>query len=263
MRMLLTALTIPLLLSAGPMHAQDQPGGAAAQANNPLLGVTAFNIQNYYVGEFTTPGDQSGFQTILRFAQPFKIGNTDWLFRASLPVKDFPTPPSGNEFGIGDADAFAAYLIDTGIPSLTFGIGPQMTFPTATTDFLGSEKWSAGLTNVAFNVFSEKLQAGYLLTYQHSFASVDDSRPDFNAGAFQPFLFYQLGEGWYARSAPIWTYNFGNGDYSVPVGLGLGKVVKLGDTVVNLFVEPQYSVFDEGPGFPEWQIFFSANFQFY
>ena len=257
------AIGITAILLAGPGSAAAQDGtGAAAQANNPLLGVTAFNVQNYYIGDFTTPGEQDGFQTIFRFAQPFKIGETDWLFRASLPIRNFPTP-AGDSFGLGDADAFAAYIIDTGIPSLTFGVGPQFTFPTATSDFLGSEKWSAGITNVAFNVFSPKFQAGYLLTYQHSFASVDDARPDFNVGAFQPFAFYQLGDGWYLRSAPIWTYNLDTDDYTLPLGLGVGKVVKVNDTVLNLFIEPQYSVVDEGPGFPEWQIFFSANFQFY
>lgn len=40
--------------------------------------------------------------------------------------------------------------------------------------------------------------------------------------AFQPFAFYQLGGGAYLRVAPIWVYNLDNGDYSVPVGLGVG-----------------------------------------
>jgi hypothetical protein len=32
----------------------------------------------------------------------------------------------------------------------SFGIGPQLTAPTATKDVVGSEKWSAGLVNVLF-----------------------------------------------------------------------------------------------------------------
>lgn len=250
-----------LVLSATQSSAQEG-GDQNAQANNPLLGVTALNFQNFYIGDFTAPGDQDGFQTVVRFAQPFKIGTSDWLFRGSAPFKYFPTP-NGDELGLGDVDAFAAYLMDTGDPTLTFGFGPQVTLPTATDDFLGSEKWSAGAANVAFKVFSKEFAAGYLLTYQHSFASVDDNRDDFNVGAFQPFAFYQLGDGWYARAAPVWIYNFGNDDYTVPLGAGIGKVLKFDDTVVNLFVEPQYSVADEGVGFPKWQIFFSMNLQFY
>ena len=36
--------------------------------------------------------------------------------------------------------------------------------------------------------------------------------------AFQPFAFYQLGEGWYLRAAPIWAFNLESGDYSMPMG---------------------------------------------
>jgi len=48
----------------------------------------------------------------------------------------------------------------------------------------------------------------------------------------------------------------------VPVGLGVGKVFRRGDTVFNLFVEPQVSVADRGAGLPEWQIFLGLNMQF-
>ena len=236
-------------------------GDANSQANNPLANLRALNFQNFYIGEFTE-SNENGFQTIVRYARPFSIGDTTWLFRGSVPFRNFPTPPDGEkEFGLGDADAFAALLIDTGDPALSFGIGPQFTFPTATDEDLGSEKWSAGLTNVLFDGRSRVFQYGYLLTYQHSFAG-EGSRDDFNVGALQPFAFYQLGEGWYLRSAPIWTYNFENDTYGVPVGAGVGKVITRGNTVLNFFVEPQVSVADDGPGFPEWQIFFSLNLQF-
>ena len=56
--------------------------------------------------------------------------------------------------------------------------------------------------------------------------------------------------------------NLRNGDYSVPLGVGIGQVIRRGKTVFNLFAEPQFSVADEGPGQPEWQIFFALNMQF-
>jgi hypothetical protein len=48
----------------------------------------------------------------------------------------------------------------------------------------------------------------------------------------------------------------------MPLGIGIGQVVKQGKTVYNFFVEPQFSVADRGPGQPEWQIFFALNMQF-
>jgi hypothetical protein len=258
----LSVIIVSLILISGPAFAEKKAAGDdAAQANNPLANMIAFNVQNYYIGELTE-SDENANQFWLRYAQPFSMLGTEWLLRASLPVNTFPTTPQGNtKTGLGDLNVFAAYLFDTGNPAISFGLGPQLTAPTATKDELGSEKWSAGLANVLFNAKSKRFQYGYLLTWQHSFAG-EDNRADVNVGAFQPFAMYQLGGGLYLRSAPIWVYNFENDDYSVPLGLGIGKVITRGKTVFNIFVEPQFSVADEGPGWPEWQIYFALNMQF-
>jgi hypothetical protein len=256
-----TFFVVTGLALAAASYADTKVADAAAQANNPLANITAFNIQNYYIGELTD-SDKSANQGWLRYATPFSVSDTNWLLRASLPINSFPTPPGGNtNTGLGDLNTFAAYLIDIGNPAVSFGFGPQLTAPTATNDELGSEKWSAGLANVLFNASSAKFQYGYLLTWQHSFAGESD-RDDVNSGVFQPFAFYQLGGGAYLRAAPIWVYNFENDDYSMPLGVGVGQVIKSGKTVYNLFVEPQASVADSGAGQPSWQIFIGFNMQF-
>lgn len=243
-------------LAQAPAQAQD-----AAQANNPLANMTAFNLQNYYIGDLTDT-DEDANQFWLRFARPFSVNQHKWLLRASLPVNTYPVPPTGGHTtGIGDLNLFAAYLIDTGNPAVSFGFGPQITAPTASKDEVGSEKWSAGLVNVLFDASSAKFQYGYLLSWQQSFAGTN-SREDVNVAAFQPFAFYQLGGGTYLRAAPIWVYNIENDNYSVPLGIGIGQVEKKGKTVYNYFVEPQFSAWDKGPGQPEWQIFFGLNMQF-
>jgi len=234
---------------------------AAAQANNPLANMTAFNLQNYYIGRLTET-DEDANQFWLRYAQPFEALGGKWLMRASLPLNSYPTLPDGHkDTGLGDLSVFAAYLIDTGNPAVSFGFGPQLTAPTASDESLGSGKWSAGFANVLFNAESKKFQYGYLLTWQASFAG-DDDRNNVNIGAFQPFAFYQLGKGAYLRSTPIWAYNFENDAYSIPIGLGVGQVIPKGKTVFNFFVEPQYSVAWRGPAQPDWQIFAGFNMQF-
>ena len=114
--------------------------------------------------------------------------------------------------------------------------------------------------NTLFNSNSPKFQYGYLLSWQASFAG-EGERDDVNLGAFQPFLFYQLGGGTYLRSSAVMTYNFENDDYSVPIGLGIGRVIPLPKVVFNIFIEPQVSVADRGAGLPEWQIFVGFNTQ--
>ena len=84
-----------LLALTAPATAQEG-SSAAAQANNPLANMTAFNIQDYYIGELTE-SDDSANQAWLRFAKPFSVGDSNWIMRASLPINTFPTPPRGEK----------------------------------------------------------------------------------------------------------------------------------------------------------------------
>ena len=256
-----SVLLVVLTITQPVMASKAEDADTIAQANNPLARIRAFNLHNYFIGDLTE-SDDSANQFWLRYAQPFTLGKTKWLMRASLPVNQYPVPPTGaRETGMGDFNIFASYLFDTGNPAISFGLGPQLTMPTATKDALGSEKWSVGLANVLFNAESKVVQYGYLLTWQHSFAGNND-RETVNMAAFQPFAMLQLGGGTYLRAAPIWVYNIENDNYSVPLGIGIGQVMKRGNTVYNLFIEPQYSVADRGPGQPEWQVFVGLNMQF-
>jgi hypothetical protein len=260
-RLALWAVVVASL--AGVARAADEPAaGDVAQANNPLANFTAFNLHNYYIGEFTDTGGKSGNQFWMRYATPFSIGSTKWLMRASLPVNTFPVPPSlERQTGFGDLNVFAAYLIGTDNPALSVGVGPQLTAPTASKDALGSGQWSAGLVHTLFDASSPKFQWGYLLSWQHSFAG-DDSRPTVNLAGFQPFAFWQLGGGTYLRSSAVMTWDLDKHTYSVPIGLGIGQVFPTQSAVFNLFVEPQASVTDKGALWPRWQVFVGLNTQF-
>ncbi|MBK5105372.1 MAG: hypothetical protein JJE42_14080 [Burkholderiales bacterium] len=250
-----------MCLAAAASAQEKSAAGDVAQANNPLANFTAFNLHNYYIGELTDP-DKHANQFWARYARPFSIGDTKWLMRASLPVNTSPVAPTLEyQTGLGDLNVFAAYLIDTGNPALSVGVGPQITAPTASKEALGSEKWSAGLVHTLFDASSKKFQYGYLLSWQASFAGAED-RSKVNIGAFQPFLFYQLGGGAYLRSTAAMAKNIENSTYSVPIGLGIGQVIPSENVVYNIFIEPQVSVADKGAGWPKWQIFLGLNMQF-
>ena len=255
---------VATVLCSMPAFAEAQQSAGSndvAQANNPLANFTAFNVHDYYIGQLTSP-DKDANQIWARFASPFALGDTHWLMRASLPINTYPVPPTlSHETGLGDLNVFAAYLMDIGIPTISFGVGPQITAPTATKAALGGEKWSAGFVNTLFNFGSPKFQYGYLLSWQASFAG-SSSSPDVNFGAFQPFLFYQLGRGTYLRSTAVMAYDFAHSTYSVPIGFGIGRVIPRGKTIFNLFIEPQVSIADKGASWPKWQIFVGVNSQF-
>lgn len=244
--------------SAKEGQAQEKPKGSdEAQANNPLANFVAFNIQNYYIPQLSELDNQNANTFWLRYAQPFgKV-----LFRGSLPISRVPTGLGTTTSGVGDFNAFFAYLIDTGNPARSFGIGPQLSFPTASEDETGSGKYQAGVAMVYFDSSSPKFQWGGLVTWQTDFAGDDDRSPT-NFLALQPFYFFQLGNGYYIRGAPIWAFNIETDSYHVPVGLGIGKVMKSGNTVYNFFIEPQFTILDKGPGQPEVQLYMAINMQF-
>ncbi len=236
---------------------QDSAGNDAANANNPLASITAFNIQNYYIPAISELDDQNANTFWLRFAQP--IGS-NFLFRASLPVSRVPTAASETTSGLGDLN-LNLWRTTTLKSGTMFGIGPTLTAPTASENETGTDKWQAGLSVLVFDATSKLFQWGGLLSWQTNFAG-DDDVPDTESLVFQPIYIVQLGKGLYTGGAPIWVYDLETNNYHIPMGLRLGKVIPGPKVVPNVFIEPQWTILDRGPGQPEFQIYVAINLQF-
>ena len=260
----ISGLLLLCVLAISIMSAQENNDAAgAAQANNPLANMTALNFHDYYTPKLTDAYSQAYLNTAwIRFARPFSAGKL--LLRVSVPLNTVagPDPNTGivnSSNGLGDINAFVSYNF-VSKPNATVGVGPLLAVPTATDDLLGSGKWQGGLALVAFFVHSPVFQFGSLVTWQASFAG-DEDRNSTNLMAIQPFYFWQLGKGTYLRGAPIWAFDLENNAFSTPLGLGIGKVLKVGNTVFNLFLEPQYTMLHKGTQ-PQFQVFTGINLQF-
>ena len=254
---LLAALLVVALV--GPAYGQEDSAEAKEamkQANNPLASFTTLNFHNYYIPELEeTDGTANTFW--IRYAQPFRLFKGDWLVRASMPVNRVPTP-EGSESGLGAINAFAAYLFKTKNPSVTFGAGPLAAFPTGTSDIPGNDTWDLGAAMVLFDARSDLFQWGGLVTYQTDVAGDGAS----SLAAVQPFGMIQMGKGWYLRSTGVWVFNLEADTWTVPVGMGVGKVVKAGKKVINAYFEPQFTVLSSGNvGQPQFQLCFGINIQ--
>lgn len=145
--------------------------------------------------------------------------------------------PLGSRTGLGDINVFDVLLFKAG--QINLGLGPQLTLPSATNDRLGTGRWQAGPAAVLIAPESWGL-LGALVTYQHSFAGGDGRLVQNNLQA-QPFVIYNLPQGFYLRSTATWNFDLERGAYYIPLGFGAGKIWTLTDgTTVNLFAEPQY-----------------------
>lgn len=221
------------LVSLAGLFAQELSAEDTAKANNPLADMTAFSAQTYYMPDT----DMSA--SFLRVAKPLADGKV--LVRASLPILASNTA-EGFTTGLGDINVFASYSFISQ-PGLTAGIGPMVSMPTTTGDFEHmTGGWQVGAAMVVFYAPSPIYQMGGLITYSKTVSDNADGT-DKNTLAIQPFLFLQMGGGAYLRSAGISTFEFEDGfDYSIPLGIGIGKAMKAGDVVFNVFAEPTFTV---------------------
>lgn len=245
MKALLGALAALSLVVPGAVAAEDS-GGLQNDANNPLTPKMAVMAHNYVQPILSGQPDSGTNQLFMRGVLPHDALGIEQLMRASLPVISNAWSPDRASNGIGDLTVFdmAIYRFDRN----KVGIGPLFVAPTASTPALGSGKWQGGVQTVISLPHKWGLTSA-LTSYQQSF---DGSLQTLTV---QPLIFYNLDNGYYLRSTGISTFDLGRSSV-VPVGLGLGRVFPRPDgKVVNLFIEPQYSVIQTGIGVPSFQVF--------
>lgn len=245
MKALLRALAALSFAVPGPAAATD-PEGLQNSANNPLTPKMAVMAHNYVQPVMSGQPGSGANQLFIRGVLPHDALGIDQLMRASLPVISNAWTPHDASNGIGDLTVFDMAIHRFGRNKI--GIGPLLVAPTASSPALGSGKWQGGVQTVISLPHDWGLTSA-LTSYQQSF---DGSLQTLT---IQPLIFYNLDNGYYLRSSGISTFDLGRSSV-VPVGLGLGRVFEHPDgKVLNLFIEPQYSVVQTGIGVPSFQIF--------
>jgi len=243
---------VAVLVLAVPAAAAGQTN-SQNEANDPLTPRMAFQVHDYAQPILSDRPEAGAHQLYLRHVLPHDTLGVDQIARASLPLIANSWGPHGAWNGIGDFtiyDMAVAYLGRTKL-----GAGPLAVAPTASAPALGLGKWQAGVQSVVSASHDWGLSA-LLSSYQQAFDGTLQTL------TIQPLLFLNLDGGYYLRSTGISTFNLGRNSV-VPVGLGLGRVFERSDgRLVNVFVEPQYSVVQTGPGVPAFQIFTGVVLQF-
>lgn len=229
------------------------------EANNPLSPRPMMSLHDYYVPKLHQLDKTWANQTVLRAVLPNKTFGQPQLWRLNVPVVALHHDRLGSKSGLGDITFMDIFMRSE--DGFSWGLGPMLVMPTASNDLLGQGKWQIG-TAAALVTSRDWGLAGGLLTFQQSFAG-DSDREKVKMLSVQPALFYNLPNGFYLRSSAVWTFDLQKHTRAIPLGLGLGKVMKVGEkTTINAFLEPQYSVDKKGAGAPVWQIFGGINIQF-
>ena len=80
----------------------------------------------------------------------------------------------------------------------------------------------------------------------------------------EPFVNYNLANGWYLITDPIATYNWNardNNQWTIPLGGGIGKLFTIGKLPINARVEA-YTNIEKPDGAPDWQTVFTFQMLF-
>ncbi|MEA4854789.1 MAG: hypothetical protein AAGU21_08130 [Solidesulfovibrio sp.] len=179
------------------------------------------------------------------------------ITRPLLPV--FNTPYAAgphtvdDAFGLGDAE-FLAMVSPVNDAKFLFGAGPTAVFPTATDKHLGDGKWQLGGALAAVYM-DEKWVAG-IFPQQWWSVGGEASRKEVSFTKAQYFLWYSPANTWQVGMSPEvlvdWTQKKAENALTLPVGLGVAKLVSLGKLPVKLSAEADYSVIRPRTAGTEW-----------
>lgn len=174
----------------------------------------------------------------------------------------------GRTTGFGDTYYVGLFSpkepIEIGTGKLVWGAGFDLGAPTASEDVLGTNKWTGGPS--ALGVYlGEKWKFGALLQQYWDFGSDFGGKSEadsVNMTNLQYFYYYSLSDTMSVGAGPNiiidWEQD-GSQKYTVPVGLGINKTIKLGKVPIRLGAEYMYTAVqpDEIPS-TDWSIRFFA-----
>jgi hypothetical protein len=222
--------------SVQPTRAQES-SGLAKQAQNPIANLISLPIENDFNPQ-TGINKENSYVLQFKPVVPFRVSR-DWdlITRTILPVIQVPdlAPGLNGQTGLGDMN-LSLFFSPAKAGAVIWGAGPIVSFPTATEDILGTKKLSVGPTVVVLRSHGHWL-FGTLVNNLFSVAG-PSARADVNQMLAQPFVNYNLRHGWYLTSSPIITANWEATRaqrWLVPVGGGVGKIVRIGRQPVNVY----------------------------
>jgi hypothetical protein len=261
-RLLLTIL----LLVAGTVRAEDPAvdpatgGPSIAELNkqlaNPVSSLWSIAMQqNNYLLDMG-PGESERWNSNLNFQPVLPVSiNDDWNLITRPVITAFNSVPHPREdrFPIEwtRSETFGdSVLMELFSPSpkqagnWLLGLGPTFIFPTANSKYTGQGKYQVGPAALV-GYLDEKWIAGALVQQWTSFSGAGGSRDSVSQMNFQPIAALFFDHGWSVGYSGNILANFkadGGDVWTVPLGIGAGKIVKFGKLPVKINLAVQYMV---------------------
>ncbi len=225
--------------AAEDAHEGHSAGDLAKATQNPVGDLTSIPFQF----NFNTGGpylDRTFYNLNIQPVMPLKVSD-DWtlIARTIVPYLNIPLPGGtpGLEpraTGIGDIQE-QLFFTPAKPGGLIWGVGAVASFPTATNDAARTGDWGLGPNLVLLEMAGPWVLG--TLANQIWTVGGDDIGENIDQLLIQPFVNYNLANGWALSSAPILTRNgaITSGEkWTVPVGGGISKVAAIGKRPVSI-----------------------------
>src|SRR5262245_47834061 len=241
---------------------EDEPHRISAselsrQLSNPVTSLWSIQFQfNNYRLENGKWNNNLLFQPVLPVSLTKDL---NLITRPVIPLYDsVPHETARGEFdrttGFGDI-TLAEMLSPAHTGHWILGAGPSFIFPSASSDFTGQGKWQVGPA-VVVGYLTKHFIVGVFPQQWWSFAG-DSSRPDTSQMNLQPFASWFFGGGWKvgcsANNLDDLKASVGM-TWTVPIGVEIGKVLKLGKLPLKIILAGQYMPVHPGNVGQEWNI---------
>jgi hypothetical protein len=247
-----------------PAWAQDSAGDLAKKTQNPIADLISLPLQ-YNMYFETGPKAKTQNVLLIQPVVPLSLSN-DWNFiaRPIIPLMEQPplTDAQNRNHGLGNVQFQGFFSPKDKVGDWIIGFGPYLEFPTNSgpDNRFGSDNWSAGPAFVGLKMDGPWVYGG-LISQLWSYSG-DDS--EVNITAFQPFINYNMADGWYLSSAPTITANWSadsSQQWTIPIGGGIGKVFHIGKQPVNTSLRAYYNTQAPRNG-ADWQLQLQVQFLF-
>jgi len=214
-----------------PKSATDQATALAKQQQNPISSLISVPLQgnwDFGLGDRDATGTLFNIQPVV----PFGVSrSTNLILRVILPLASQPGSGEARVNGVGDV-VMTAFFSPAKSGRVTWGAGPVVLLPTATTNALGSEKFGVGPSAVVLTQ-PGPWTIGLLFNHIWSTSGAND-REDVSSTFLQPFVNYNLGNGLAVGAVFEATANWkADEHWTAPLVFTVSKVARLGNRPVN------------------------------
>jgi len=233
----------------------------AKKTQNPVGDLTSVPLQ-FNFNQGGDYGARAGLNLNLQPVIPFRL-TSKWnaILRTIVPLNTLPAADGARESGVGDIQA-QFYVTPAQPGKLIWGAGPMFSLPTATMGLAETGSWGLGPGAVVLTMHGPWVAGGLV----QQFWTIADSGgdPELNLFVLQPFVNYNLGDGWALSCSPIITANWNAASrqkWTAPLGLGLTRTTVFNRRPVNIGVQ-YYSSVERPDGAPAQQLRFTIAWLF-